>query len=91
MATYAFRQPIVLEAQFASDSGAEDADAVNLRIKQPDGTLVTKVLGDLSHDDTGVYSYVFTPTMPGNHSYGFEWVGETAAEASFYVDRTALA
>jgi hypothetical protein len=66
------------------DGVPTDAGAVTVTVTKPDGSTVTP---SVSHDDVGVYSAQYAPTLDGPYTY--RWVatgtGQTAESGSFYV------
>ena len=48
-----------------ADGVLTDPSAITLTIREPDGVLVTKAIGDLTAVSTGVFSYDHTITKAG--------------------------
>jgi hypothetical protein len=74
---------------------ATDPTAVNFRVKTPAGTVTTYVYGtdaELVKASTGVYYVDVSLTMAGSWTYRFysTGVGQAAAEATFWVNRSAF-
>lgn len=77
-----------LKGTFADASGTlTNPTTIALVIKEPDGTLTTKAIGDLTTTATGVYTYVFTISQSGRHIVNWTSTGSVAvaAETEFYV------
>jgi len=73
---------------YNSAGAAADAGSVALKITAPDGTVTNVALGSLTHvASSGVYSYLFTPTMLGR--YRVEWIA-TGANATDSVGSFAV-
>lgn len=83
-----------LTAIFTDINGTEvDPTAITLTIREPDGNLVTALIGGLTKTGTGVYYYDHTIAKPGRHVYNFTGDEGTFAafEAEFYARRTDAA
>lgn len=64
--------------------------AISLTIREPDGALVTKVIGELSNTATGTFHYDHTiAEKPGRHVVNFQGTAGTFAtfESEFYARR----
>ncbi len=48
-----------------------DPDAIALDVKEPDGTITTKAIGDLTKVDTGDYYYPWPVAQVGLHTYRY--------------------
>ena len=67
-----------------------DPTAIALTIREPDGTLVTKAIGDLTKTGTGIYYYDHTiADKPGRHVIHWQGTAGTFAtfEQEFYARR----
>lgn len=64
-----------------------DPTAIDLVIREPDGVLVAKVIGDLTTAATGIFTYEFTFTKSGRHVVNWTATAGivTAEETEFYV------
>jgi len=71
---------------FNSAGTAQDAGDVTLTITRPDGTTVVEVLADLTHTPgTGIYDYLYAPTMIGQHQVAWAATGQNqAADIRFF-------
>ncbi len=78
-----------LQATFTNVAGTlADPTAINLIIREPDGTEITKVIGDMTNPSTGVFYYDHTWTAkPGRHIVRWESTGPvtTAERTEFWV------
>lgn len=78
-----------LQATFTDVSGAlANPTAINLIIREPDGTEITKVIGDMTNPSTGVFHFDHTWTVkPGRHIVRLESTGTvaTAERTEFWV------
>lgn len=54
---------------------------IDLTIREPDGTLVAKVVGDLGNPTTGEFTYNYTITKAGRHVVS--WAGTSGVLAAF--------
>lgn len=90
---YDFGQPAVLfieDIRTASGVLADPA-TLTLTIALPDGSTVTKNIGDLTHIGTGHYAYTFTPSAAGDYAYRFvATVPTTVGEGVFSVRRSVV-
>jgi len=66
-----------------------DPTAITLTIREPDGVVITKALGDLIKTGAGVYTYDYTIAKPGRHVVRWEGTAGTFAadEDDFYARR----
>jgi hypothetical protein len=58
-----------------------DPATIDLTIREPDGVLVAKVIGDLDNPTTGTFTYDYTITKAGRHVVS--WVGTAGTLAAF--------
>ncbi len=67
-----------------------DPATIDLIIREPDGALVTKALGDLDNPTTGEFTYDHTIAKPGRHVVHWQGTAGTLAtfEQEFYGRRT---
>ena len=49
--------------------------AIALKIKEPDGTITTKAIGDLTEEETGKWYYVFIVSQKGLHKFRYVGAG----------------
>jgi hypothetical protein len=59
--------------------------SATLAITQPDGTLATGIIVDITPDVTGQLIYDFTPAQAGLHSVHWSTTGPTTAEDDMFV------
>ena len=78
-----------LQATFKDVAGIlTNPTAINLIIREPDGTEITKVIGDMTTPSTGVFYFDHTFTAkPGRHIVRWESTGgvATAERIEFWV------
>lgn len=77
-----------LKATFTDISGTlTNPTGITLTVREPDGVLTTKNIGELSSGTTGIYTFNFAVTKPGRHIVN--WAGTagvvTAEETEFYI------
>lgn len=61
-----------LLVEFTDEDGdAYDPTTIALKVKEPDGTVTTKAIGDLSNPEVGTWYYVFAITQEGLHAFRF--------------------
>lgn len=83
---YDLADPVPLAVTVTDPAGVPaDAGSVTCTVTLPDGTTAAPTV---SHDGTGLYSAVYTPTLPGRHVV--RWVA-TAPNASAYTDAFVVA
>jgi hypothetical protein len=58
-----------------------DPSAITLAIREPDGVLVTKAIGDLTSTATGVWTYEYAIAKYGRHI--LNWAGTAGTFAAF--------
>jgi hypothetical protein len=79
-----------LQADFTdANETAADPTAITLTILEPDGTEVTKAIGDLTSPQTGRWIYDYTITKPGRHVVRWDATATviTAEDTEFYARR----
>jgi hypothetical protein len=81
-------QPVTLYVRGIENGAgvATDPAAITLRYRKPDGTIVTKAIGDLTHDATGDYSFVVVPVAgeEGTWAYRYETENPTTADEGVF-------
>lgn len=75
MDTYPVGQPVFLEIEGIKNNLGVLANptALDLVIRKPDGSFVTKAIGDLTHVSTGHYLYVYVSVAGEEGSYAFRY------------------
>ena len=56
---------------YDSDGDLFDPSDLSLIIHPPSGSNVSKTLGDITKESTGIYYYAYTITLEGHHEYRF--------------------
>lgn len=76
--TFTIGTQITLDVTITVDNAPDDPDSLVLVVTDPTGdtTVVTT-----SHDDTGHFTGLFTPTLSGGHSYSLTSTDSTAGPA----------
>ncbi len=94
MNSYANGATVRLSCTFLVDEVATDPTEVTLRVKDPDGTLVTYTLagGTVTRDAEGVYHKDVALSGPGRWRYRWEGTGTApgAEESACNVERGAF-
>ncbi len=87
MSSYYTGQLVRLSVAFTVNGVATDPTTVTCKVKQPDGTTVTKTYAasEVVRDSTGNYHYDYAVTQAGWHYYAFAGTGtvQAAAEGAF--------
>ena len=79
-----------LQATFKDVNGTlADPTTITFKMREPDGTITTKVdvAGSLVNPSVGVWYYDFTITKQGRHSWSMEGIGDVVGleEQEFYA------
>lgn len=83
-----------LTGTFRDITGAlSNPSAIDMTIREPDGTMTNKVIGDLANPSVGVFTYDFTITQAGRHVCKFDATAGvvSASELEFWVRRLRAA
>lgn len=87
---YDIGDTLELSADFTDlDGDPADPAVVELSVKAPDGTVEVIEQGDLTNDEVGTWSYLYSPDQTGLYWYRFVGEGnvDAAEEKVFRVRR----